>query len=115
MPFHQCHDVTVLCAADEIALPVTWDRSVLDLRWSFPDRDGLDDLALCMSTLTRVLRAADEALGPKVPNELFFQYSTRLNKEATVNGLVGHAQALILGILDLEPSGNLLRRPVQHQ
>ena len=52
IPFHQGHDVTVLCAADEIALPVTWDRSVLDLRWSFPDRDGLDDLTLCMSTLT---------------------------------------------------------------
>ena len=51
--------------------------------------------------LARVLRAADEAFGPKVPNELFFQYSTRLNKEATVNGLVGHAQALVLGILDL--------------
>ena len=27
IPFHQFHDVTVLCAADEIALPVTWDRS----------------------------------------------------------------------------------------
>ncbi len=38
MPFHQSHDVTVLCAADEIALPVTWDRSItLDLGWSFPD------------------------------------------------------------------------------
>jgi hypothetical protein len=61
-----------------------------------------------MSTLTRVLRAADEALGPKVPNELFFQYSTRLNKEATVNGLVGHAQALVLGMLDLA-----IRKPVQ--
>ena len=89
------------CHADEIALPVSWDRSVLDFRWSFSDRDGLDDLTLCMSTLARVLRAADEAFGPKVSNELLFQYSTRLNKEATVNGLVGHAQALVLGILDL--------------
>ena len=93
--------MTVLCAADEIALPMTWNGSVLDLRWSFPDRDGLDDLALLMSALTRVLRAADAALGPKVPNEFFFQDPTRLNKEATVDGLVGHAQVLILGILDL--------------
>src|SRR5580704_3342741 len=68
-----------------------------------------------MSALTRVLRAAYAALGPEVPNQLFFQYSTRLNKEATVNGLVRHAQVLILGILDLWPSGNLFRRPVQHQ
>src|SRR5277367_1091341 len=104
MPFHQCHDVTVLCAADEIALPVTWDRSVLDLRWSFPNRNSLDDLTLCMSALTRVLRAAYAALGPEVPNQLFFQYSTRLNKQATVNGLVRHAQALVLGILAFQPS-----------
>ena len=50
----------------QIALPVSWDRSVLDLRWSFPDRDGLDDLTLRLSTLARVPRAADEPLGPQV-------------------------------------------------
>jgi len=56
-----------------------------------------------MSTLTRVLRAADEALGSKVPNELFFQYSTRLNKEATVNSLVGHAQAICIEAVSADP------------
>jgi hypothetical protein len=33
----------------------------------------------------------------------------------SVNGLVGHAYALVVGILCLQPSGNLLWRPVQHQ
>jgi hypothetical protein len=33
----------------------------------------------------------------------------------SVNGLVGHAHALVIGILDFQPSGNLLRRPVQDQ
>ena len=40
-------------------------------------------------------------LDRRCSNELFFQHSTRLNEQATVNGLVGHAQALVLGILDL--------------
>ena len=31
-------------------------------------------------------------------NQLFFQHSSRLNEEATVNGLVGHANALVIRI-----------------
>jgi hypothetical protein len=37
-----------------------------------------------------------------------------LNEQATINGLVGHAQALVIGILGFQPSGNLFRRPVQN-
>jgi hypothetical protein len=37
-----------------------------------------------------------------------------LNEQTTVNGLVGHAQALVIGILGFQPSGNLFRRPVQN-
>jgi hypothetical protein len=32
-----------------------------------------------------------------------------------LNRLVGHSHALIIGILGLQPSGNLFRRPVQDQ
>ena len=31
-------------------------------------------------------------------HQLFFQYSPRLNEQAAVNGFVGHAQALVIGI-----------------
>src|SRR5208282_2185642 len=48
-------------------------------------------------------------------HQLFLQHSTRLNEQAAVNGLVGHAHALVVGITGLQPSGNLLRRPVQNQ
>ena len=44
-----------------------------------------------------------------------FQCSPGLNEQATVNRFVGHAQALAIGILVLQPPGNLLRRPVQDQ
>jgi hypothetical protein len=63
----------------------------------------------------RTPRAADPPLRPQVPHQLLFQHSAGLNEQATVNGFVGHAQASVLGILILQPSGNLLRGPVQKQ
>ena len=50
-----------------------------------------------------------------VVQQLLFQHSPRLNEQATVNGFVGHSLALVIGILGLQPSGNLFGRPVQHQ
>src|SRR5712691_1859691 len=47
--------------------------------------------------------------------QLFFQYSPRLNEQATVNGFLRHSHALVIGIVGLQPSGNLFRRPVQDQ
>src|SRR6266404_1776676 len=89
--------------------------AVLNFSGPFPDGDGIYDLTTRVSKDTRVLRTADAALGPQMSNQLFFQRSPRLNEQATVNGLVGHAQALVMGILGLQPSGDLFRRPVQQQ
>ena len=62
-----------------------------------------------------VPRVADPPLRSQMPHQLLFQRSTRLNEQTTINRFVRHAQALIVGILPLQPSGNLLRRPVLHQ
>jgi hypothetical protein len=62
-----------------------------------------------------VPRAADPPLGPKVLHQLLFQHSAGLDEQAAVNGFVGHAQALVIGILRLQPDGNLLWRPVLYQ
>src|SRR3984885_15509363 len=48
-------------------------------------------------------------------NQLFFQHSTRLNEQAAINRFMRHAHALVLGILTLQPPGNLFRRPVQDE
>src|SRR5580658_5377632 len=60
-------------------------------------------------------RAAHAPLRPQVVQQLFFQCSPGLHEQATVNRFVGHAQALVVGILVLQPPGNLLGRPVQDQ
>jgi hypothetical protein len=44
MTFHQGRYVTVPRAANEIALPMTGNGSVLDFCGAFPDGDGIDDL-----------------------------------------------------------------------
>src|SRR5450755_2383786 len=60
-------------------------------------------------------RAAQAPLRPQMIHQLFFQYAPRLNEQAAVNRFVGHAQALVVGILVLQPPGNLFGRPVQDQ
>src|ERR1700690_2607281 len=94
---------------------MTGDSPVLDFCRSFSNRNGVDDLTARVSKDMRVLRAAYAALGSQVAKPLFSQLSSRLNEQATVNGLVGRAHGLIFPILGLQPSGDLFRRPVQNQ
>src|SRR5271156_6805988 len=94
---------------------MTGDCAVLNFRWSFSNGDGIDDLTPGLPARSRVLRAADAALGPQMCNQLFFQHSPRLDEQTAVNRFVGHAHTLVLGILGLQPSGDLFRRPLQQQ
>src|SRR5580658_1996180 len=94
---------------------MTGDSAVFHFRRPFPNGDGIDDLTAGLSAGSRVLRAADVALGPQMSNQLFFQHSPRLDEQATVNGLVGHAHALVMGTLGLQPSADLFRRPLHQQ
>jgi len=67
----------------------------------FPDGDRIHDLPHAVSTHTRMPRAAYTPLGPKMLHQLFFQNSARLDEQTAVNGFVGHAHTLVVGILDL--------------
>src|SRR5215470_10544150 len=91
------------------------NRSIFRFRRSLPDRDGIDDLTLGVPVHAGVSRAAHAPLRAQAVQQLFFQYSSRLNEQAAVNGLVGHSHAPVIGILGLQPPRNLFRRPVQHQ
>src|SRR6185369_14256102 len=94
---------------------MTRDRAFRNFSGSFLDRDGMGDLTARVLEDTRVLRATHAPLGSQVLHQLLFQHSARLDEQTTVNGLVGYAHPLVLGILRLQPSGNLLGRPVQEQ
>src|SRR5579862_1364808 len=115
MTLYERCDVTILRASQQIAFPMSGDGSVFDLRRSFSNGNGVDDLTLVVPAITRVPRAANSPLEAKVLNQFLFQHSPRLNEQTTINGFVRHAHALVLGILTLQPSGNLFRRPVQDE
>ena len=115
MPLHERCNVAVLSTAQQIAFPMTRDSAVFHFSRPFPNRDGIDDLTARVLEDTRVPRAAHAPLRSQVVHQLFFQYSTSLDEQAAVNGLVGHAHALVFGILGLQPPGNLLGRPFQDQ
>src|SRR5215472_11910491 len=63
--------------------------SVFRLRRSFPNRDGIDDLTPGLSVFAGMARAAHASFRPQVIHKRFFQYSSRLNEQAAVDGLVG--------------------------
>ena len=85
---HQGGDVTVLGAADEVALPMTGNGAVLDFCGPFSNGDRIDDLTTAVSAIAGVPRAAYTPLGPKMLNQLFFQHSSRLERHSRFVALV---------------------------
>src|SRR6204780_4327595 len=98
-----------------MTFPMTRKGSVFRFRRPLADRNRIDDLPAGLSLLAGMTRAAHAPLRPQIVHQLFFQYAPRLNEQAAVNRFLGHAQALVVGILVLQPPGNLLGRPVQDQ
>ena len=105
-------DVTVGGAGEQIALPVAGDRAVCRLGRPLPDRDGVNDLALAAVAAARGTRTADRARAAKVREQLPLQRPARLHEQRQVDRLVRHPHSLVVGIVKLQPAGNLLRRPV---
>ena len=109
MTLHQLRHAAVARPAQQIALPMAGDGSIFDLRRSFADGNGIDDLALGVPVNAGVPRAANPPPRSQMPNQPLFQHSARLQEQAAIDGLVRHAQALVVPVVLLQPSGNLLR------
>src|SRR5690242_7414295 len=80
MPLYERHHVAVVSAAQQIAFPMTRNRSVFRFRGSFTDGDGVDDPAVSVNA--GMSRAAHAPLRSQVAHQLFFQHSTRLDEQA---------------------------------
>src|SRR5689334_24249322 len=106
MTLYQRGHVAVASPAQQIALPMTGNGTIFDFRRSFPDGDGIDDPSLGVPVNAGAPRAADPPLRSQMPHQLLFERSPRLNEQAAINRFVRHAQALVIGILGLQPSGN---------
>ena len=48
-------------------------------------------------------------------HQFLFQHPARLDEETSIDRLVRHSQPLVVRKLDLQPTGDLFRRPIQRQ
>jgi hypothetical protein len=48
-------------------------------------------------------------------HQLLFQHAAGLDEETSIDRLVRQTQALVMGKLDLQPTGDLFRRPIERQ
>src|ERR1700751_4042400 len=72
--------VSVKGSANQVALPVAWDRPILNRCRSFSDGYGILDLAEFVSFQAGVSGAADRAFRSEALKQLFFQDAARLNE-----------------------------------
>src|SRR5271165_4013466 len=82
MALDKCCDIAVPRSANQVALPVAWDRTIFNRSWSFSDGYGILDLAEPVPFQAGVPGAADRAFRSQVLKQLFFQHAARLNEQA---------------------------------
>jgi hypothetical protein len=105
-------DVAVLPAGEEIALPVSWYRSVLYLGRTLPDGYGANDLPARLSSGGGGFASAHQPTGAQTRDQLLSQDSAGLDEQAFVDRLVGQSHRLFIDVFNLKPAGYLLRRPI---
>lgn len=88
MALDKCCNIAVPRSADQITLPVAWDRTIFNRCRSFSDRCGILDLAKPVPFQAGLPGATDRAFPSQVLRQLFYQHAARLNEQATINRLV---------------------------
>jgi len=112
-PLHERCKVRVARPRQQVALPVAGYCAVLRVGGTIADRHRADDLAARLALGRRARRAAHDAARAQVVKQLPFEHAPRLNEQTAVYRLVRHAHARVVGEFPLQPSGDLLRRPVE--
>ena len=93
---------------------MTWHGAFLDLARPFADGDGIDDLSQ-PSLGGATLGLAHLPRCAQVCHQLFLQYATGLNKETSIDRLVRQLHVLVGRELPLQPTGDLLWRPLERE
>jgi len=99
-------------AEDQVAFPVARHGAVLDLGWSVADQHHVLQLARARGATAGAPLGAPR---PRAPRELLAQRSAPLHKQRLIDRLVRHTHLQIVGIVEDQPCGNLLRGPSPSQ
>ena len=88
MTLDKCCDIAVPRSANQVALPVAWDRTIFTRCRSLPDGYRILDLAEPVPFQAGVPGAADRALALRCSRQLFFSAGGRLDEQAAIDRLV---------------------------
>ena len=108
--FDQCADCGAAKSDDEVALPVSRNRSVLDLVGPLPDQDFGSDKRLAATTAAGP-RHAQRLPGAQAGRQFAAQCPPPLDVQRLVDSLVRDPHRDVIGILYPEAVGDLLRAP----
>src|SRR5258708_39111360 len=88
MALDKCCDIAVPRSANQVTLPVGWDRTIFNRCRSFSNGYGILDLAEPVPFQAGVPGAADRAFRSQWPKQLCFQHPSRLSEQAAIDRLV---------------------------
>ena len=108
--FDQCADCGAAKSDDEVALPVSRNRSVLDLGGPLPDQDFGSDKRLTATTAAGPWHA-QRLPGAQAGRQFAAQCPPPLDVQRLVDSLVRDPHRDVIGILYPEAVGDLLRAP----
>src|SRR5690349_24048355 len=89
------------------------NRAILDFCWAFTDQRLRCDV--CPGLAPRSLsRRSQRAPGTKTPNQLALERAAAFDVERLIDRFVADAHGLIIGEVEFDPAGDLLRTPGLH-
>jgi hypothetical protein len=109
-PFDEGADCGAVETEDKVALPVTWYSAVSGFGWSLTDEDLIGDGALTSYASARP-RDTERTPGAEASSEFTPQSSSTLDEQRLVDRLMRDPHRRIIGEIEVEPVGNLLRAP----
>src|SRR6185437_5133698 len=96
-----------------VPFPMSWHRPVLDLGGAFADQDLGGDVRPRLAPGARP-RNTQRPPGAQTVDQLTLQRTAALDIERLVDRLVADPHGLIIGKIQLDPLGDLLRTPAPH-
>ena len=109
-PTDQRRHVGLSRAGDQVALPMSRNRAVLNCRGALANRDGPDDVAARLRR--RGTRTSNRASLAQLRLQRLVEHAAALHEQTQVDRFVRHVHRRIIRIRLTEPAGDLLGRPL---
>lgn len=108
------HHAGVGCATEQVAFPMPRHGPILRIGGTLPDRDRINNLSQTASGHA-TLGLPQLPFDPQMRHQLFLQDAPRMNKQAAIDRFVRALHVRVGWVLQLQPAGDLLQRPLQRQ